>query len=462
MDQAHYDELLSAYFDRELSPDERAAVDRLLEKSDEARQRLRELEITSRFLRNLPQRQPATDLADDVIERLRGESLLRPEPVAPRPARRRNVWAVGAPLAAAATLLLWLGIWNYRGGHTEIAAPPGPFAHELAESTAAPFNTDQWHKGDILEIRGPTGEAKFELTVLATTLEPNTIRCILAEYRDREPNKADEAAPESDTDVAQSGATLAIEADLDHLDRFRELLAQANDGTGVAFPLVDIVTDVEPEGIRVAMIDPQKRSAGLGSDQDLSAARASDKRDVEAGAANFSKNQAASASDKQSITNAGARRTRMVPEPAAPSQAQEDQVASLQRVLPLNSGLPLAMPDAADGDAAPFRSETALAEKVSSATGMAARQSTAALQDRGHPVPVRKIRQMDVTQQVADTPDSPTASALPRSTPGQVKELADRKPAERPGLSFRKSRQDNKELPPRVEVLLRFRNDRPE
>src|SRR3990172_9296929 len=105
MGMEHQDELLSAYLDRELSPDERATVDRLLVNAPEARRSLQELEATSRFLRGLPRR-PAPDLADDITARLRNEALLRPEPQASRPRARRRIWWVGAPLAAAAAFVL--------------------------------------------------------------------------------------------------------------------------------------------------------------------------------------------------------------------------------------------------------------------------------------------------------------------------------------------------------------------
>src|SRR5262245_14763670 len=116
MEYPRSDELLSAYLDRELSPDERAAMDRLLEKSPEARERLRELEITSRLVRRLPHQGVEPDLADGVLDRLRSESLLRPAPVEPVRRSPHVSWRISAPLAAAASI--FAAVWLFQSGQS--------------------------------------------------------------------------------------------------------------------------------------------------------------------------------------------------------------------------------------------------------------------------------------------------------------------------------------------------------
>src|SRR5437867_2966861 len=118
MDPERHDELLTAYLDRELPPDERAAMDRLLEKSPEARQRLHELETTSRFLRNVPRQELGASIAESVLERLQRESLLRPAPMAPRRRSHRwQTWAGGAMAMAASLLLAVWGMRDLGGGN---------------------------------------------------------------------------------------------------------------------------------------------------------------------------------------------------------------------------------------------------------------------------------------------------------------------------------------------------------
>lgn len=469
MDQAHYDELLSAYLDRELSPDERATVDRLLEKSVEARERLHDLEVTSRFMRAQPQLQLGVDFADGVIDRLRSESLIRPAPAEPKPILRRNVWWVGAPLAAAATLLVAVGVWNYQSGHGDLSRAPDRFNGVASESftpepgsAVASIDRGQWEKGDIVEIRGPTGEKQFELFVVKA-IEPNTLKCILAESRDSDPIGSDATTPYNEPAGPTAVTTLVMEADQEQLDQLHGLLALSNDGAGAAFHLVDIVTDTEPERIRVTGVGLQTRLPGLGGNQASFAAREPDKMDDETGAGELRKDRASPAfAAKQLSETPNARRMQSGAQPPASPPTKEERMASLQRnILPMNSGLPLAMPEATDGESASVRSEAALAEKKVHAAGTVALKSAAALQDRGQQVPVR-IKQMDVKQQVSEALNAATATDSKRNTPGRVKELAESKPAERPAPGLRTSRQVDKEPQRRVEVLLRFRNDRPE
>lgn len=99
------EELLSAYLDDEVTPDERAAVEARLAESAEWRAVLDEVRETRVLLRGLPLREAPTGFWD---------SVLQPDiapPVSIDPARRRRgkraiAWLAGAAAAAAIVAVL--------------------------------------------------------------------------------------------------------------------------------------------------------------------------------------------------------------------------------------------------------------------------------------------------------------------------------------------------------------------
>ncbi|HZY87647.1 MAG TPA: hypothetical protein VFE78_22600 [Gemmataceae bacterium] len=105
-----YRQLLTAYVDGELSARQRRHAERLLRHSGEARQLLRQLEEDSRALRALPPMRPAADLSDAV---LRGIAQRRLSPARRRAARPVAPYPEWAGLAAAAAVLLVLGVASY-------------------------------------------------------------------------------------------------------------------------------------------------------------------------------------------------------------------------------------------------------------------------------------------------------------------------------------------------------------
>src|SRR5579884_730079 len=83
-------ELLTAYLDGELSAREREAVERLLERSPEARAQLQQLQEGANALRALPRHRPRRDLAEPVLHAI-VERRLHPG------RRRRFAGEVGVP-----------------------------------------------------------------------------------------------------------------------------------------------------------------------------------------------------------------------------------------------------------------------------------------------------------------------------------------------------------------------------
>ncbi|MBI3865037.1 MAG: zf-HC2 domain-containing protein [Planctomycetia bacterium] len=105
------EELLSAYFDGELSAKEHAEVERWLQASPEARQKLADYRRLSRMFEGFPRAEVPQEFSTEVFQRAERRMLL-PDG---KPARRRSrirVWWVATPVAAAAMLLLAFNIAN--------------------------------------------------------------------------------------------------------------------------------------------------------------------------------------------------------------------------------------------------------------------------------------------------------------------------------------------------------------
>jgi anti-sigma factor RsiW len=105
-----YRQLLTAYVDGELSARQRRHAERLLRQSEEARRLLRQLEDDARALRALPPVRPSADLSEAV---LRGIAERRLSPGRRRALRPVAAYTEWAGLAAAAAVLLVLGVASY-------------------------------------------------------------------------------------------------------------------------------------------------------------------------------------------------------------------------------------------------------------------------------------------------------------------------------------------------------------
>lgn len=107
MEKPEHLEQLTAYLDGELSPDERAAVERLLAEDAGVRRLLEELRWTSEIVGSLPRQTAPANIAEGVLARLERQALLGEEPMP------RRVWRVraiqGLALAASIALIVTAG-----------------------------------------------------------------------------------------------------------------------------------------------------------------------------------------------------------------------------------------------------------------------------------------------------------------------------------------------------------------
>lgn len=104
-------ELISAYFDGETTPDERAAVERLLAASDDAQRELNEISKLSALLHSFPRETAPAQLATNVARQTSQLALPKPAPVSVNSSASRHRLrdlkvALASSLSAAALVLV--------------------------------------------------------------------------------------------------------------------------------------------------------------------------------------------------------------------------------------------------------------------------------------------------------------------------------------------------------------------
>lgn len=143
-----FSDQLSTYIDGRLSERERPALEAHLEACPSCQRELQELQATVEALRSLPPQEAPRSFA------------LRPEQVAPRPARRRPAPSLGglaapvrlaaASLAVALAVVVLLDVGDF-GGDGEMAATQGTPAAPAAERAAEPSQAQGEGQAELQE-----------------------------------------------------------------------------------------------------------------------------------------------------------------------------------------------------------------------------------------------------------------------------------------------------------------------
>ena len=123
-------QLLTAFIDRELSQRQRKAVMRLLHKSSEAREMLRQLQENAHKLKQLPRRKIEPSLVDEILQAI-AELPAPPKQPAVKVARRRWLPYVVASMAAALLIgalgiIYWKTMTEPGGMKNEALVKQGP------------------------------------------------------------------------------------------------------------------------------------------------------------------------------------------------------------------------------------------------------------------------------------------------------------------------------------------------
>lgn len=165
MDRPVPDELISAFFDGEVSPEERLEVERLLETSHEFRQQLDDTSKLSALLHSFPREAAPADLVDNVRQQVEN-AVLSPSPVTPstvvpvaRRSLRREWTAFGGGILATVVPLVLFVVLNAGSDHLPMNPDPmypsteskqfkAPAAVQLAEQEKL------MQQADALEVAG--------------------------------------------------------------------------------------------------------------------------------------------------------------------------------------------------------------------------------------------------------------------------------------------------------------------
>ena len=122
------DELISAYFDGEATPDERDEVERLLEESGELRQFLDDTSKLSALLHSFPRESAPAELAANVQQLVNAATVVSPATVPPKRSGLRREWtAFGAGiLATMSALMLYVAVDRTTDQRSEMAPSANP------------------------------------------------------------------------------------------------------------------------------------------------------------------------------------------------------------------------------------------------------------------------------------------------------------------------------------------------
>ncbi|MBI5759403.1 MAG: hypothetical protein HZA46_12865 [Planctomycetales bacterium] len=140
-------ELLSAYFDRETTREEAVEIERLLERSPEARQMLDDFAELSELLHELPRHTLDASFADRVVQQTKSppnSAEVHTIPLSTRSSRFR--WGVGlglvATAAAACVIVMVAGPWGRRGGFQVAQRDQPNFATDGSPTPAMSSETE--------------------------------------------------------------------------------------------------------------------------------------------------------------------------------------------------------------------------------------------------------------------------------------------------------------------------------
>jgi len=106
-------ELLTAFVDGELSQRQRKAALRLLQRSSEAREFLRQLQENAHKVKQLPRRKVEPSLVDEILRAI-AEQKVQPKQPSLKPGRRRHWMPYVAASLAASLLIAVIGVTYYK------------------------------------------------------------------------------------------------------------------------------------------------------------------------------------------------------------------------------------------------------------------------------------------------------------------------------------------------------------
>jgi len=259
MDRDRRSELLSAYLDGEVSPQERSDVERLLETAPELREELNDFARLSDLLRALPRESAPVELSAAIRHEAERKSLLGPEPAMPRRSLRRE-WlsAIAGMAVTVAGMVLMTSLVEQP---EQQANTPALATMEKSEAFAVHDGTDGERQMNLAEreFAALPAEAMAKSAMLAP---PPMSAAISAKAPAAEPllaGKDQSVTSDADRDPLMNAAPAF--SDLASVDdvyrdsvRIGDVLPYVErDGQGVAVVELTVV-DIEAAGDRLAVL----------------------------------------------------------------------------------------------------------------------------------------------------------------------------------------------------------------
>jgi hypothetical protein len=181
------DEQISSYFDGEVTPEERAEIERLLETSDEARREFDEYKKLSALMNNLPIESAPRNLSANVSRKLGptvSETVTASSPSKVNQSRR-SVWMIAGSLTAiAVVLLMTVNLFNFGPNQREqfeLAKQMQPQADEprpLVAENESDANRSRSSKSREAFIFGEESKASSLLNKKTLPSEPAPIAAV--------------------------------------------------------------------------------------------------------------------------------------------------------------------------------------------------------------------------------------------------------------------------------------------
>jgi len=154
------DDLLSAYLDGELSPEEQSAAEQLLQRSVQARRELDELRAISELLQSLPNESAPHELAPSILNRAERETLLSAvEPLAGSAPRGRWWFTAGLVATVAAVMMITISLSEHREDSPNmpsVAESSRPKTSKADSLVAIDENSKLLTGADVAETRQQT------------------------------------------------------------------------------------------------------------------------------------------------------------------------------------------------------------------------------------------------------------------------------------------------------------------
>jgi hypothetical protein len=246
MSSAHPKDYLSAFYDREATPEEETTAKSLVNRAPEASREVQDYRRLSRLLQEVPKVVAPPEFAAAVMQRAERESLIPLDPVASpatsAPRRRSWILVVSASFSVAAAALIAVSIFNWFA--------PRPARQEMAVrepvASKSERNVQTFARSDRDELAAKHTDALAHADVVAknSPARPRTVVSPAPVALEASPLSKD-AAAQFGAQAQSSGMALILPANLKTAKVGDVVEALQQDGDQVAVVRLQVIDQVE-------------------------------------------------------------------------------------------------------------------------------------------------------------------------------------------------------------------------